>query len=92
MSIKDADYDPGVGLRALSLLVGVAPGDLGSPAVTVATKVVFHSVRQADLDRRIPKHYHWDWPIIILLTILFFALSVRLGLWQAPVPTLISAL
>jgi hypothetical protein len=55
--------------------------------VTVATKVVFHSVRQADLDRRRPKHYQWDLPIIILLTILFFALSVRLGLWQAPVPT-----
>jgi len=60
--------------------------------VTVATKVVFHSVRQADLDRRRPKHYQWDLPIIILLTILFFALSVRLGLWQAPMPTLISAL
>jgi hypothetical protein len=60
--------------------------------MTVATKVVFHSVRQADLDRQRLKHYHWDLPIIILLTLLFFILSVRLGLWQAPVPTLISAL
>jgi hypothetical protein len=60
--------------------------------MTVATKVVFHSVRQAHLDRQTQKYYQKDLPLIILLTILFFVLSVLLGLWQAPVPTLISAL
>jgi hypothetical protein len=60
--------------------------------MTVAGEIVFHSVRQAELDRGRPKHYQWDLPIIIVLIILFFALSVLLGLWQAPVPTLISAL
>jgi hypothetical protein len=60
--------------------------------MTVATKVVFHSVSQEDLERQRPKRYQKDLPIIILLTILFFVLSVLLGLWQAPVPTLISAL
>jgi hypothetical protein len=66
--------------------------DLRSPAMTVATKVVFHSVKQAEFERQRPKHYQKDLPIIIALTFLFFALSVLLGLWQAPVPTLISAL
>ena len=60
--------------------------------MTIATRVVYHSVRQADLERQKQKHYQKDLPIIIVLTILFFALSVLLGLWQAPVPTLISAL
>ena len=56
-----------------------------------ARKIVFHSVRQEDLERQRQKHYQKDLPIIIVLTILFYALSVLLGLWQAPVPTLISA-
>jgi hypothetical protein len=60
--------------------------------MTVARQFVFHSIRQADLDTQKPKHYRKDLPIIIALTILFFALSMLLGLWQAPVPTLISAL
>ena len=83
-SIKDADCDPVVGII---MLVGAA-----SPTMTVARQIVFHSVRQVDLDRRRPKHYQWDLPIIIVLVILVGALSVLLGLWQAPVPTLISAL
>ena len=66
--------------------------DLRSPAMTVATKVVFHSVKQAEFERQRPKHYEKDLPIIIVLTILFFGLSLLLGLWQTPVPTLISAL
>jgi hypothetical protein len=60
--------------------------------MTVARQVVFHSVRQAEFERQRPKHYEKDLPIIIVLTILFFGLSVLLGLWQTPVPTLISAL
>ena len=60
--------------------------------MTVARQMVFHSVRQEDLEKQRSKHYQKDWPIIILLTILFGALSILLGLWQAPVPTLISAL
>ena len=60
--------------------------------MTVARQIVFHSVRQAEFERQRPKHYQKDLPIIIALTFLFFALSVLLGLWQAPVPTLISAL
>ena len=55
-----------------------------------ARKVVFHSVRQEERQRQ--RHYQKDLPIIIVLAILFGALSVLLGLWQAPVPTLISAL
>jgi hypothetical protein len=47
-------------------------------AASAQRKVVFHSVRQE--------------PIVIVLIILYGALSVLLGLWQAPVPTLISAL
>jgi hypothetical protein len=88
-SIKDADCDPVVGLRALSLLVGVAPGDLGSAAMTVATQIVFHSL--AELERPGREHYQ-DLPIIIVLIILFGALSVLLGLCEAPVQPLISAL
>jgi hypothetical protein len=60
--------------------------------MAVARQIVFHSLRQADLERQRPKHYQKDLPIIIVLIILFCALSVLLGLWQAPVPTLISAL
>ena len=60
--------------------------------MTVARQIVFHSVEQADFERQRPKHYQKDLPIIIVLIILFGALSVLLGLWQAPVPTLISAL
>jgi hypothetical protein len=54
-------------------------------------KTVFYSIKQKDREpkRQSPAKYL---PIIILLTILFAALSVLLGLWQAPVPTLISAL
>jgi hypothetical protein len=62
-------------------------------------KVVFHSVRQVDaeqefLERQRQPREHWKYlPIIIVLTILFGALSVILGLWQgAPVAALISAL
>jgi fatty acid desaturase len=55
-----------------------------------ARKVVFHSVRQEERQRQ--RHYRKDWPIVIILIILYGALSVLLGLWQAPVPTLISAL
>jgi hypothetical protein len=60
--------------------------------MTVARQIVFHSVRHADFEGQSLKHYQKDLPIIIVLTILFFALSVLLGLWQAPVPPLISAL
>jgi hypothetical protein len=55
-----------------------------------AGKVVFHSVRQEERPRQ--RHYRKDWQIVIVLIILYGALSVLLGLWQAPVPTLISAL
>ena len=54
------------------------------------TKVIYHSVTLEERPRQ--KHYQKDWPIIIVLVILFGAVSVLLGLWQAPVPTLISAL
>jgi len=60
--------------------------------MTVARQIVFHSVRHADLERQRPKHYQKDLPIIIVLIILFGALSVLLGLWEAPASTLISAL
>jgi hypothetical protein len=53
-------------------------------------KVVYRSTTQEERSRR--RHYQKDWPIIIVLAILFGAVSVLLGLWQAPVPTLISAL
>jgi hypothetical protein len=58
-----------------------------------ARKIVFHSVRQEDLERQRQKHYQKYLPIIIVLTILFGALSMILGLWQGtPVAALISAL
>ena len=58
-----------------------------------ARKIVFHSVRQEDLERQRQKQYQKDLPIIIVLTILFCALSIILGLWQGtPVAALISAL
>jgi hypothetical protein len=60
--------------------------------MTVARKIVFHSVRQADLERPRRRHYEKDLPLVIVLTVLFGALSILLGLWHAPVPTLISAL
>jgi hypothetical protein len=53
-------------------------------------KVVYHSTTQEEGPRQ--RHYQKDWPIIIVLIILFGVVSVLLGLWQAPVPTLISAL
>jgi hypothetical protein len=55
-----------------------------------ATRVVYYSMSQEKRPRQ--RHYQKDWPIIIALIILFGAVSVLLGLWQAPVPTLISAL
>jgi hypothetical protein len=55
-----------------------------------ARKVVFRSVRQEESQRQ--RHYQKDLPIIIVLIILFGTLSVLMGLWQAPVPILISAL
>jgi hypothetical protein len=58
-----------------------------------ARKVVFHSMRQEERQRQRQRHYQKDLPIIIVLAILFGALSVLLGLWQgAPVAALISAL
>ncbi len=64
-----------------------------------ARKVVFHSARQVDaeqkfLERQKQLGEHWKYlPIILVLTILFGALSIILGLWQgAPVAALISAL
>ena len=58
----------------------------------LAKKIVYHSVSQADLERPRRRHYQKDLPIVIVLTVLFAALSILLGLWHAPVPTLISAL
>ena len=55
-----------------------------------ARKVVFHSVSQEERQRQ--RRYQKDVPIIIVLIILFGTLSVLMGLWQAPVPILISAL
>jgi fatty acid desaturase len=61
-----------------------------------ARKVVFHSARQVDAEQEAQRQpgKHWSYlPIIIMLTILFGALSIILGLWQgAPVAALISAL
>jgi hypothetical protein len=42
--------------------------------------------------RQKQRHYQKDGPIIIVLIILFGTLSVLMGLWQAPVPILLSAL
>ena len=50
------------------------------------TKVVYHSMTLGERPKQ--RHYQKDWPIIIVLIILFGAVSVLLGLWQAPVPTL----
>ena len=53
-----------------------------------ARKVVFHSARQVDaeqkfLERQRRPREHWKYlPIIIVLMILFGALSIILGLWQ----------
>ena len=55
-----------------------------------ARKVVFHSVSQEERQRQ--RRYQKDVPIIIVAIILFGTLSVLMGLWQAPVPILISAL
>jgi hypothetical protein len=64
-------------------------------------KVVFHSARQEDAGQKfLEKHrrraefskYLSIVMSIILALTLFAALTVLLGLWQAPVPTLISAL
>jgi hypothetical protein len=64
-----------------------------------ARKVVFHSARQVDAEQKLLEGQRqpgeqWSYlPIIIMLTILFVALSIILGLWQgAPVAALISAL
>jgi len=64
-----------------------------------ARKVVFHSARQVDAEQKLLEGQrqpggHWGYlPIIIMLTILFGALSIILGLWQGtPVAALISAL
>jgi hypothetical protein len=45
------------------------------------TKVVYYSISREERPRQ--KHYPKDWPIIIVLAILFGAVSVLLGLWQA---------
>jgi hypothetical protein len=78
-------------------VVGVAPVWFGELDMNKATKVIYYSMGQEERPRQ--RHYQKDWPIIIVLTILFGAVSVLfgavsvlLGLWQAPVPTLISAL
>jgi hypothetical protein len=67
--------------------------------VSEARKVVFHSARQVDAEQKFLEGQrqpgeHWKYlPIIIMLTILFGAVSIILGLWQgAPVAALISAL
>ena len=64
-----------------------------------ARKVVFHSARQVDAEQKFSERQkqrreHWKYLlIIIVLTILFGALSGILGLWQgAPMAALISAL
>jgi len=75
--------------------------------VNVAKKVVFHSARQKDVvfysarqkdaerkeRQRHLAEYCKESVIIIVLTILFGAFSIQMGLWQgAPLQTLISAL
>jgi fatty acid desaturase len=64
-----------------------------------AREVVFYSARQVDAEQKFlerqrqPAEYWKYLPIIIVLTILFGALSIVLGLWQgAPVAALVSAL
>jgi nitrogen fixation/metabolism regulation signal transduction histidine kinase len=64
-------------------------------------KVVFHSARQEDARQKFLEKqsrraefskYLSIMMSIILLLILFAAFAVLLGLWQAPGPTLVSAL
>jgi hypothetical protein len=63
-----------------------------------ARKVVFYSARQVDAEQKfLEKQRQWaqysKYLSIIIVLILFAALSMLMGLWQgAPVPTLISAL
>jgi len=64
-----------------------------------ARKIVFHSARQVDTEQKFlrgqrqPAEYWKRLPIVIILTILFGALSILLGLWRGtPVQALISAL
>ena len=55
-------------------------------------KVVFYSIKQEDAEpkgQRYPAKYL---PIIVVLIILFGALSLSLGLWRGPETILISAL
>jgi hypothetical protein len=56
-----------------------------------ARKVVFYSV-SLQRQRQQPAEYLKYLPIIIVLTILFGALSVLLGLWRGTEAILISAL
>ena len=57
--------------------------------MTRARKVVFHSVRQVEAKAAAGGK---SLPIIIVLIILFGALSVLLGIWRGPETILISAL
>jgi hypothetical protein len=66
-----------------------------------ARNVVFYSARQEDAQQKFLEKqrrraefskYLSIIMSIMLMLILFAALTVLLGLWQAPVPTLISAL
>jgi len=79
-----------LGLCALSFAGGRSSIILGSPASHDADH--FPLCEASRFREAKAKAYQKDLPIIMVLTILFFALSVLLGLWQAPVPTLISAL
>ena len=67
--------------------------------MTRARKFVFHSVRQVDDERESLRRqrqrcleYLKSLPIIIVLIILFGALSMLLGLWRGTEAILISAL
>lgn len=62
-------------------------------------KIVFHSVRQLDAEQKFLQkqsqqaaEYAKYLPIMIVLIILFGALSLLLGLWQGPEVMLIPAL
>jgi hypothetical protein len=79
--------------------VGVAPVDLGAKTMDRARKIVFHSVRQVDDQQQFlqkqsqpPAEDSTYLPIVIVLIILFGALSLLLGLWQGPEAMLIPAL
>jgi hypothetical protein len=70
-------------------------------AMNEARKVVFHSARQEDAQQKLLEqqarraeftNYLSIIMSIILILMLFAALSMLMGLWQAPGPTLISAL